>query len=249
MNIYLRTHGGLGNQLFQVFYAKLVSETFGGKIYVSHDTNYKHRFPLEQRIPSLPGVELDLRSVSRVLGRLRLPKVLEKLGINSGVISSGSTMLLDGYFQRESDYSNFSLATIQQVLSEFREIFIRSTGGSSTLLYHLRLFDFFQNDEQRLAKAVEVIKNMPDGAALVSTDDTLIRESDELVMLIQSKKINHILTSEYTSLCMLDLFSQYDRVVSNNSTLAFWGAVLGEGDLVVDDGRLVALFDLFRRAG
>ena len=43
-DLILRTHGGLGNQLFQVAYGRLYSKKFNLNLKEIHDSNYKHKF-------------------------------------------------------------------------------------------------------------------------------------------------------------------------------------------------------------
>ena len=50
--VVARTHGGLGNQLFQVLYSRLVAAgRMGSRLLIIHDRNYPHAFPLSPIFP------------------------------------------------------------------------------------------------------------------------------------------------------------------------------------------------------
>ena len=49
--IVLRTHGGLGNQLFQVYFALCCKFEYQyQKIVIIHDNRYRHKFALDEKL-------------------------------------------------------------------------------------------------------------------------------------------------------------------------------------------------------
>ena len=112
--IILRTHGGLGNQIFQVLYCRLRARVEASEIYHVHDTRYQHNFELCEalRSGSVPTAFL------RLLSALRIPKVVKRCGSDEcEELRIGSITLLDGYFQVPARYSAFSRALISEELA------------------------------------------------------------------------------------------------------------------------------------
>jgi hypothetical protein len=102
--IVIRTHGGLGNQLFQLLYGRLLSNFYGAHLYEIHDTKYPHAFPRSTCL-SLAG---ELPFFQRPVSITRVPKILQHIfGYEEKPFRLLNTIYLDGYFQNISAYEQF----------------------------------------------------------------------------------------------------------------------------------------------
>ena len=72
MNVVVRTHGGLGNQLFQLLYGRLLAERHRATLYELHDIRYEHAFARSRELAGRPAPPPPARPISS----LRLPKIL-----------------------------------------------------------------------------------------------------------------------------------------------------------------------------
>ena len=94
--IVLRTHGGLGNQLFQVVYGRLFSKEKNLPLFEIHDENYAHKFPRDKRLLASPSPKF----INKVISDLRFPKIIYKVSKKDGFpLLINSTYYLDGYYQ------------------------------------------------------------------------------------------------------------------------------------------------------
>ena len=100
--VVLRTHGGLGNQLFQVLFGCLFADREGRTLLEVHDRRYRHAFVRSSALER--G-----RSPSRwqlIMSAVRVPKLLQRVfGWREVPWRLGRTVYLDGYFQRANSYS------------------------------------------------------------------------------------------------------------------------------------------------
>jgi hypothetical protein len=221
-SIVLRTHGGLGNQLFQVFYGRLISEQFKLDLREVHDLNYKHKFN-RCEVPAISPAPAFLQAA---VSSLRVPKVLERLlGRQESPLKIGQNWYLDGYFQKKILYENFSQTTIRKNLKTIaNELNIRPA-DDDTLLVHLRVGDFFNNQKAATQHILERIMNIPDQSALMTNDEELLDE-DNIFKLIKSKQARLISTKNTSAQNVLRAISRHRKVDANDSTLVFWAHVL-----------------------
>ena len=76
MSVIIRTHGGLGNQIFQRLYSKLLSTRKGfTEIYFRHDSNYSRRCLLEY--PKQDNM-IEAKGLKRLLTYSFIPKIDRK---------------------------------------------------------------------------------------------------------------------------------------------------------------------------
>lgn len=244
-SLILRTHGGLGNQLFQVFYAFCYCRTFEiGDLKIIHDSNYSHSFelaPIFKRHTGGVGV------IERLISRVRLPKILYRSKIlKTESIEIGGCLYLDGYFQDEKAYCIFSQDVIA---SSLRALIVDScidlgSALSKGNLYHVRLGDFYANEELEFAAAVGLVKSFPEAGDIITNNQTVLQkalDSDEFSPQIY----NVIDTANFDALDVLQLMTNYKKVYSNNSTLAFWASVISGSVLLTTDDNLNAMRSTF----
>lgn len=224
MQIVARTHGGLGNQLFQIFYARLLakqSET--PDLIVVHDLRYKHRFDLSTQFAVLRGPPPPL---VHWLSSIRLPKLVSKVRLTYvESMRLGGTIYLDGYFQRPDQYNAFSDRQLFEELRRLRAEFNIDGDFDSVTLIHLRLGDFFGNEADQINHLEVRLRRLPRDAHIITNRDDLLLIPDYAAAL-KTFGCQHIPTSTLSADALLRLMSRYKSIESNNSTLAFWASVL-----------------------
>lgn len=225
MKVIVRTHGGLGNQLFQVLAARLWARELRTEWVEFFDDHYGHRLQRSGELGSAPGVGSWQQ---RVISSSRLPKVLYRLKLRGTEMATLlGDLYLDGYFQKVSDFARFSDAQVGAELQALRrELKVGRDGRRSGVLYHLRLGDFFPTRDAARAHALETIGGLQEGSTIITNQEDILREGPVQERLL-SKRCVLLGTAGSSSEELLRLMSRYERIVTNNSTLAFWASVLG----------------------
>ncbi|MBB4839787.1 hypothetical protein HNP52_002856 [Sphingomonas kyeonggiensis] len=240
MPVVVRTHGGLGNQLFQLLFARLFAAERGERLYQIHDLNYPHRFTQSDELPC----EAPAGWV-RALSAARLPKIAARLGAQQEWIALPGITLLDGYFQSSRDYARFSPQAVANALDDLR----RDLAIPGEKLYpfgvHLRLGDFFADRTAAIAHVQARMAAIPRGAALLTNDEALL-SSPELAPLLAEREAHVVTTAGMKSEDVLRTFCRFGAIDGNNSTLLFWASVLGDTDARFDDPRLAETQALLR---
>lgn len=245
MTVVVRTHGGLGNQIFQIFFARLCAQTLGTCYTEVHDTNYEHKFA---RSRELRPASASITKLQYLISGYRVPKLLLRLHLHKSekIVVFGDTFL-DGYFQRVSDYMSFPDALIAAQIEDLRqELSIRHHDSNQSTLYHIRLGDFFSSHQDARAHALDRIEMLNAGSTIISNQEEIFLE-DFVQDKLRGKGCVLRSTVGYTSEDVLRLMSKYGRIVTNNSTLALWASVLGSCHTEFSDSRLAAVHDRFFR--
>ena len=229
--ILIRTHGGLGNQLF-------ADRTQDNDIKVFHHLRYKHRFELS------PIFERYRKETSldryRIISSLRMPKVLTKMGLrSSGYLHVGSLYVLDDYFQDLRHYTCFTTKNLKSSMKTIKSLFIHEPISKKDSLYHLRLKDFFRNESEEKGHLLERIKDMRNGSDIITNNDGLFERLVDSTLL-ERRSIRLIKTSHAMAEDILRLMMNYRTIDSNGSTLALWAAVLSSANLNSGDLELDA---------
>lgn len=245
MTVVVRTHGGLGNQIFQIFFARLYAQTLDTDYAELHDTNYKHKFDRSLEIHPAPAA---ITKRQHLISDLRIPKLLLRLHLReTEKITVFSDTFLDGYFQGASDYKSFPDALIEaQIRGLRKELNIRCSDSNQSTLYHIRLGDFFTNHQDAKAHALNRIEELKPESTIISNQEEIFLE-DFVQDKLRGKGCMLHSTAGYTSEDVLRLMSKYGRIVTNNSTLALWASVLGSCHTEFSDSRLAAVHDRFFR--
>ena len=112
-SVIIRTHGGLGNQLFQLLYGRLLAHSRGLDVREVHDDGYYHKFARADK----PKVAMHPTAVQATLSRLRFPKIFNRLlKFKETHIKIGRDFYIDGYFQDEQVYRSFQRELIKRQL-------------------------------------------------------------------------------------------------------------------------------------
>ena len=239
----VRTHGGLGNQLFQIFYAILLRNRVGGaRLSVIHDSNYAHGFELDKNLEIAYSFKIGL--IPNVISKFRIPKVISKLLRREiGRFSLLNYHFMDGYFQDARNYNNFDDTEISDALNELKGHLVPKAEecDRSSVLYHFRLLDFFKSEAEELAYMTNQFCRLPAKSSIISNNDKLFLRP-EIQKYLNQYNINHIESDGLTAIAVLSLMMKYGVINSNNSTLAFWAAIFNRCDLNVDNEDLAKLY-------
>lgn len=231
--IYLLTHGGLGNQLFQLNYALLLARKFDAELCLFHSDRYYHGIKLCKDFKPLLSKER-----LPIIFRLRLIKILKKLNIFSAKeeIKIGKNIYLDGYFQDKNIYESYCLSEKSDVLNYLRNLLcIDSKLSLKGRLKHLRVGDFFTNQTQKENHIREILFKSEKGDQFMTNEELLVK----YIMKDLNIYDREIVSSEQlTNIEVLRLMASYDCVITNGSTLATWAVILGGGRLESDRNQM-----------
>lgn len=239
--IVIRTHGGLGNQIFQVFFGMVCHQ---GKIILYHDDRYANSFQLANCFQSY-FTESVTFSESLICSS-RIVKLIEKFSSAVPEVRLGNRVFLDGYFQKFDFYSQVSDKRFSAGLRQLREILGIKGEPDRNMLCHIRLADFFKTDVERSEAANQRLFSLDNNTHFISSDDQLIMNDKACQKIINAKNLVHVETAGFSAEDIIRLMSSYRVIESNNSTLAFWAAVLNNSELIVDDVNLQKVFLLLK---
>lgn len=240
MTVVVRTHGGLGNQIFQILYARLEAARRGTAYAEIHDLNYAHQFV---RTAELAPPSAQPNSWQKLVSRARFPKVLERICLDrSEMIALPGGVFLDGYFQRAEQYARFSPAPIAAEIGRLRvELDVDpSAPHDPRTLYHLRLGDFFKDREKALAHALGRIEGLSPGSVLITNQEELFSERKVTEKMAETGCRLHP-SGDYSGEQVVRFMAGFSRIVTNDSTLAFWASVLGNCQTSFESIRLAEL--------
>ena len=223
--VLLRTHGGLGNQIFQTYFALCCKFEYEyDRVVCVHDDRYHHKFKADshlQRISDKPAWgEIALSAI-------RIPKLLKRIfRLDCEFVDFGGVRVLDGYFQEKKLYEHFSIQSKSKALSQLRTLMeIKETCVASVKrLEHIRLGDFFSNQFSEEEAARAILKEITNDSHIITNNEPLVRSLCAETSL--SCELTIIPTENMSGNELLHLMGQYEEVSTNNSTLALWSALL-----------------------
>ena len=238
-SIILRTYGGIGNQLFQFLYGRLLSKKFNIKLKEIHSIKYSHKFPRSKLLKSF----LKPNFIEQLFSNLRIPMLIsEYLDKKIFYLKFFNNIYIDNYFQEKLPFLIFTKKEIKEVLNEFileLNLNIKKDHGS---LVHLRLNDFFKNKEDALNHVLVRLEKCEERSDLISNDIEALK-NEKIASVI--KKYNHkiVNTSNMNSDELVEFMSYYNTVDTNNSTIAFWAALLSKSKIKMTNKKLSILYD------
>jgi hypothetical protein len=240
----LRTHGGLGNQLFQILFARSFAEQHGLILREVHDQSYDHAFPRSTALKHAGTPSTWQRAISAI----RVPKISShKFGRAEKPWKLRHTTYLDGYFQNVEPYQLFPADIIRcQMGSLADELQIRPADGTGNLV-HLRLGDFFDDQKSAREYAKLRLEAIQDGSDLMTNDEELLNEPN-LADIVNRKRANLVSTKGLQAEEVIRKMSCYSQIDANDSTLAFWAAVLGGRTLNLTNKFLNGSYKYFSEA-
>jgi hypothetical protein len=223
--IYLNLSGGLGNQIFELFYCLSYYDTKKHEVQIVINTYYldkyktKRSFELAQ-ILSLVDVHWELENKPVFF---RLVKMLSKVFKKDISLKIGNIVFIDSYYQNFSTYTENQLGHLKQIITAIRNK-IKSHPANNQVCLHYRLTDFKTTKSEFFEEIKYFQKNLNNRSFNAITDD----EQDFLRLTKQHLHPQYILSFEDFSPWELLLeFAKYEVLISNGSTLSFFGALLG----------------------
>lgn len=244
MKIIVRTHGGFGNQIFQILYARLMSKYYNIPYIEIHDDSYPHGF---KRATGLKISTGKIELIEHVVSACRLPKILNRMGLSKkGWIKFCGTFYLDDYYQTVEHYDNFSEIAIRRELVHIAEE-MKITGEKKyNQLVHLRLGDFFKNQSDSQAHIMERINAMKKNSFVITNQEELLR-APIVASAMGRKSCQLISTANLNPDDLIRKMAEFEVIDANDSTLTFWASVLGGSLVDFKDIRLKKLHNLFMK--
>lgn len=219
--VVVRTHGGLGNQAFQIFYARLFAQCTRARLFEVHDLRYAHQFGRSNDLEQVPPPPIGVRTVSA----LRLPKIMTRLHLPKNKVTLWDVTYLDGYFQEVADYNHFDDLSLRRELLKIREELKVSETPTREVGMHLRLGDFFKSDADIVQHLQERLRRLGPNTEIVTNDVSRLC-TPEVAKVLAEKRASIIPTADMTPEEVLRTLSSFRQVDGNESTLLFWASVL-----------------------
>ena len=242
-DIILRTHGGLGNQLFQILYGRLFSECMGASLKEIHDLRYPHAF---SRSGLLVRGEKPTPWQAFV-SAARIPKVLHRTVARiEKPLSLGRSFYLDGYFQGVEFYKPFTAKALTRHLEILANELSIGSANLDVCLVHLRVGDFFADVATAKMHIIERLKNTPTGSHVITNDESLLDDPD-IAPFIELRALKLVTTVGMPAEEVLRNMARYRRLEANDSTLTFWSSVLGGSELSIKDKTLRDCHDFLKK--
>jgi len=238
MKILFRSCGGLGNQIFQLYFTRLLASKLSiAEIVHYHEANYSRiahwEYPIAEEF-SQPNF------FEKLLLKLRLPQIIFRLGLSANeYLKLGNYVIIDGYFQSLDDYQKFDRSSVVIQLKCLQKDLLPSnykyTNREKTIL-HFRLGDFFKDTQQQIQFIETVIYQLEPGTDVISNRDDLFLEHPKYIQILHSRYSSYVHTEELSSLELFKLFSNYNKIISNGSTLALWASILSNAEFYLSLG-------------
>ena len=248
-NVIIVLHGGLGNQLFQLFrgLTHLVEFPDYGIIFNEYFLN-KYSVKREFELDPIASTSLSFRreKTANFFIKFRMAKVIKNIFSGKDFIISiiNNHIIIDGYFQNKSDYQKIQKKTINEAIILLRkftnENFLNSM-KSKKEIHHIRLTDFFKNRNEATIFVSSYLKKITKNIDIITDDEDLL--CNEIKKNKLAFNINIIPTKNFSSWELLKILSNYGVVNSNGSSLAFWGALLSGSILKTSNNEHQELFE------
>lgn len=219
--VVVRTHGGLGNQIFQLFYARLFAHKIDAALFEIHDLRYYHHFERSNELDRVPPPSIGASAISA----LRLPKILSRIGISKDAVGLFGTTYLDGYFQRFADYEGFEDASIRRELLRLRSNLGISENPARECGMHLRLGDFFKSNADVAQHLNERLLRLGSNIEIITNEEARLSTSP-IAEALEAKGATIVPTGDMTPEQVLRTLASFRQVDGNDSTLLFWASVL-----------------------
>lgn len=248
-------HGGLGNQLFQYFFATLLSAA-PPQARIQLVTGLLSRYQSARDFELRPlvdhlGPRVGSRARAGPLLRLRIPKLLGRLTSSEVVVRlPWYGTLVDGYFQESRQYERFDADVVATTLADWRRTLAaegRLAPKQRERLTHIRLADFMRTSAEAASFAADRL------AAIGSPSDVVTDQEDLVGAQLRQPRLRTcctlVPTGSMSAWELLLLFSRYRRISTNGSTLAFWAAILSDAQLETTNMEHMKIWGMLCRKG
>lgn len=248
-------HGGLGNQLFQYFFASIkAGQQAPADIRLITDFLGRYSSPRSVELHPLIGPRLSngvRLSTAGLLLRARLPKVLKRItGQEVALPLPVYGTIVDGYFQELQHYKNCPADVLAAELALWRRTLAErlslNTLGRGRIT-HIRLGDFFNDREAAQSFAARQLSAISGPTDLVTDQEDVL--ADELAKLDLAHPVRLLPSADMSAWDLMALMCRYEAISTNGSTLAFWAAVIRGAQLQSTNQEHVAIWRLLLQAG
>jgi hypothetical protein len=232
-SIHVVLHGGLGNQLFQLYKARLYSNLFESYRIIAHSEmldkyKAKRNFELKIFLCDDPKNHILLMPIG-IICRLRIPKIIYKiLGAQLVFNFFSKCTIVDGYFQNYKNYKFHSKSNLRIIIKEWRSMLqangkIQSCQNQEELI-HIRLGDFYKNNLDSFNYAISQLACAKTGTHIITNNESIVKHA--IAYLNRQNDIFLIKSGNLDSWEVLSIMTGYRNIRSNGSSLAFWAATL-----------------------
>lgn len=236
-NNFLLLQGGLGNQLFELFFSTAYILSFNQvkKVKVVSSLLGKYNTPRSlEVVPLMTNKLVDYRILeSCFIDKIRLAKIIAKItGHETPLRVPFFGNVFDGYFQDHFSYKILNKEVLALVITIWREALLEEKficQSSKSSLSHIRLGDMFTSRESAYNYLHERVRSLPNGAQLITDDEPLVNEF--LNEYKSNRDFSLLSTVGFSAWEVLHLMTGFKSIYTNGSTLAFWGCILNGGKL------------------
>lgn len=242
-------HGGLGNQLFQYFIASMEAASVSAselRVITDFIAQYEgsRALEIENLINAVGFFPRVILMSSDILLRARLPKIVNRL-VGRELIMRIPIYgtVLDGYFQElrffrayPTELLNSSLTTWRNILSEQGHLQPKQRRS----VMHIRLTDFFKSSLDAKGFVKQKLAQLSEATDLVTDQEEIVM--DALATFSFPFDVRLQRTSTFTAWEVFALFSTYECIETNGSSLAFWAAVLAQTQFRSSNAKHVSIW-------
>lgn len=251
MTIYVRTHGGLGNQLFQMSFGleasqknntNLILDTSWFKSIPEQSTKrveyFSTLFPELLLFDDLNQTMLDLKSKSSFLQKFGIKKIhiKEKYGNYYSKYFNHKHAYFDGYWHSYKYLSNNLLSKtlrLNTIKGSLIEKYQRKIKEVNSVMLHVRRGDYLQNTNQNIVlnksyydEGIQHILKQERSIELYIFSDDMEWVKNNWKFDVPTNYVSSNSTED-TSIEELCLMANCKHHIIANSTFSWWGAWLG----------------------
>lgn len=217
--------GGLGNQIFEILYCLSYFDISKNQVQIIINTYYLDQYKTKREFeldPLLKMLDVDYQIVNRK--SLRLAKIFSKITRSDFAVKWANSVYVDSYHQDFNFYTRAQINNLKSLISKIRSQ-VHAENSTKYCLHH-RLTDFTEHQTmKKLSDEIDYFKKeIKNSEYVVITDD-----ADEFKSLALGKlKTDQVF--DFKELSPWDLlleFARYETLLSNGSTLSFFGALFG----------------------
>lgn len=233
--IEINLHGGLGNQLFQIYAAKILARS---KHKIILNTYFLSKYETKSKLELSDLFHDDFFSHISVvdsrpknyIASSRVVKIASKflqrdiyLEVPSG------RFFMDGYYQDPQFYSAFDPKTRFEVLHEMKACARQrlSLRVLKVPLIHLRLGDFFPSHQKKQEFIVSFFAQLPlhGNFHIITNEEHIACQGLENS---SANKFRVVPTTGFDASSVLALMTSYSEIYTNGSSIAMWSALLAD---------------------
>ena len=222
-SIIVTTHGGVGNQLFQLFFGLYLGSINNVAIKIHHISLYKHGFKLSSELNKFHKTNI----LETFISNLRIPKISNRFFGGDEYILIQNKLYLDGYFQNADIYSYKNQQNILTCINHIRDLYnANSIEKKKKKLLHLRVPDYInkQSDIYNFFRS-----SLDETKDKIEEFDLITNRENELNKYIKDNKYYNVgimSTANMNNYDLLRFMGSYQSIHGTTSTLAFWAAII-----------------------